>query len=68
MVKKHFCDRCEKEIDVASDDLFDLLQHNIEASLFSALIVKPQLCKKCKKGYKKIIKETNKKIAGYISQ
>ncbi len=71
MVEKHFCDRCGKGIDIQSDDfynLFNSVSSAIEKVGKESQITQPQLCRKCEKGYKKIIKETNKKIADYLSK
>ena len=64
MVTKHSCDKCGKEIkskDEFNTELFDDLNFSSEEE-----INKPELCKECLKGYKKIIVETNKRIADYI--
>lgn len=64
MVKKHFCDKCGKDIEKTTDDfdeMFDKYSFGGKHPVNQA-----ELCKKCSIGYKKIIDETNKKIADYI--
>ena len=67
MVTKHSCDKCGKEIKSKDEfktefyELFDDLNFSSEEE-----INKPELCKECLKGYKKIIAEANKKIVDYI--
>lgn len=65
MVRKSFCDRCDKEIDSeldGFDEVFDMVLDKKPETL------KVHLCKKCEKGYDKIIKEANKKILDYINE
>ncbi len=68
MVEKHFCDRCGKDIDIQSDG-FDEIVDNVSSAFGKDLqITRPQLCRRCMKGYKKIIEETNKKIKDYCAE
>ncbi len=68
MVTKHNCDKCGKDIGIQEDDFNDMILEEISlSSLKEGIgINKPELCKECLKGYKKIIVETNKRIADYI--
>ena len=68
MVKKHFCDRCKKEIVIEADEFNEIVESVNSAFSDGDEILKPQLCKECEKGYKKIIEETNKKIERYLKE
>jgi len=59
MVKKHFCDRCEKEIESPFEDAFDESFSSI--SLETKFTEPLHLCAKCMKEYKKIMKDFLKK-------
>ncbi len=70
MVKKHFCDRCGKDLGIrqdAFDEVFEKISSAFEEE-DEDQITQPQLCRKCMKGYEKIIKETNKKIEDYCAE
>lgn len=66
MVRKHFCDKCGKEIDKEYDDFEDMFDHVSSGFGKGSKIIEPQLCKNCERGYNKIIKEVNKKIKVYL--
>lgn len=68
MVKKHFCDKCGKDINIQSDD-FDNVFNSVSSEFGEkSPITQPELCDKCLKGYRKIIAEANKKIASYLRE
>lgn len=71
MVRKNFCDKCEREIDEktdAFDDIFNQVSSNFSDIREDTEVIKPQLCTTCERGYNKIIKETNKKIKSYLKE
>lgn len=68
MVRKHFCDKCGKDIDVQSDDFDEIFESVSLGFGKKSHINQPELCKKCLKGYNKIITETNKKIESYVKE
>ena len=70
MVKKNFCDRCGKDIATQLDN-FEEVFENMNSLFFDKdknQLLKPQLCKKCDKGYKKIVEGFNKVIKNYLGK
>jgi len=68
MVKKHFCDKCGKEINNVSSNDFDEMFNSVSSRFGGETpVLQPQLCEKCEKGYNKIIDETNNKIKDYLN-
>ena len=68
MGKEYFCDRCGKGIDIQSDEFGEIVEKVSSAFGKESQIIQPQLCRKCGKGYKKIIFEANKKIEDYLKE
>ncbi len=69
MVKKHFCDKCGKEINNLSSADFDDMFNSVSSEFGNeSSIIQPQLCNKCEKGYNKIVDETNKRIKDYLKE
>lgn len=70
MVQKTYCDRCGELMEVNLDevDFFDETFKGMSSKFLKKKtpFKEPQLCKKCKKGYDKIIEEANDKIDEYI--
>ena len=65
MAKKYFCDKCGKELE--GDQFEEVFEEIGESFGFNKnSLIAPQLCRSCKKGYERIIKETNKKIKEYL--
>lgn len=68
MVKVYYCDRCDKEI-LPKEDSFGEIFNSFSFDKFEKNpLLKPLLCKKCQKGYDKILIETNDKIADYLDE
>lgn len=72
MVQKTYCDRCGEliEVDLNEVDFFDETFKGMSSKFLKKKIPfeEPHLCKKCKKGYDKIIKKTNIEIARFLAE
>lgn len=70
MVKKVFCDRCQKEI--KPDGLIEVNEFEEKFrelyDSFEGKESKPHLCNKCQKGYEKIVSKCEKELKDYIKK
>lgn len=70
MVERTFCDRCDVEIEDSPFDDFEKIFDSTASEFLNKepKILEPHLCRKCNKGYEKIIKVTNKEIERYLEE